>query len=617
MNKLNICAVSLTVYIATGCTKGQFIDSENASGQNDVDVRLDSWPPPEQASPLYNPDFIWPSNWNYSPDYDTMTFQGGDTKGLFGFDYQQAQCIPDVDDVSIYSPYDDQWFRIKAEKTGFDTYVSYRYHDYDETCNVVDCDTGDTVQRKCEDWKEFNIDSSTAPRKALPDLMVDVRSLKQNYIYCAWHNSAPGSGFAPDDISIRASLGTANVGSGLFYVEQPRPGSDCSTDNHCPSGTICNVNTERCIPQSCTSSFQCPPELECSSGKCKPKSCTAMPDGTSSCSVDGGLNSCLPTGTCSPHPVTGNKPCNASSDCTVAGTTCSNGFCVGRACNVLFNPCPSPTTALGAATQCYQGICQIPDENQAWCHYDSDCLSSNDCIIDRERCIVPTLQVISGENGQASSRKIIDAPITYHPNHQHLHLDSYAEMAIIKHDESCRIDLDRREDYQINNQGSSWEEDCLVNTGGKISFCVTDLGEFDREIQNLYGPNRFFEGDAQCYRVVQGLTPGWKDVYAYNLVGQMIWLGNGRSPIHISNIKNTYSGKEFYLEAYVDPDEIFDDRNRDNNWARVNISFPTLDDSQPLWWEQFCDVEIDCRLSQADPDISPEEDICAEYRSIN
>ena len=552
--------------------------------------------------------------WIYPPEHDTLTV-GNELTGSAGFVFNPAlsQCHP-AENQAIGRLGSSIWYRIKATKTGYEDLVTYRYHDYDETCRIPQCRAGaPAVESPCEHWKTFSLVPVGKPVLAKPDMIVDERDLKAAKIGCGWVTTPPSSGLAPDVVVLRVALGTANVGTGSLIVEQLRPGGACDGNGfgQCPSGTYCNnfFGDNVCVASSCQNDSHCPPELRCDVGSqfklCKPKSCVKGSD-----CLETGTNECLPTGRCELY-VPANLPsCRGGAPCP-SGTTCNaSQRCEYPSCSAS-SPCTNPELT------CDQGVCKAKDLNQGWCHSDADCVGK--CALETgKRCKPPTVQIVRGKNGGEDLRRKIGANLTYHPNHDHVHVSDYASMAIVSGISRCKMDPDRRASYSNpSNPSATWESDCIIAKGQKLSFCITDFFRFDQEIGDLSGnsSNQFEEGD-QCNRHVQGMTPGWKDVYGTEIAGQSIFLGRPKLFSEFQRIVNTYAGRKLLIEAHVDPDELWMDRDRDNNWARATVTVPALSSTSPNWGN-FCQSSQNCVGYQPDPnDPSPENDLCKEYLDL-
>jgi hypothetical protein len=135
---------------------------------------------------------------------------------------------------------------------------------------------------------------------------------------------------------------------------------------------------------------------------------------------------------------------------------------------------------------------------------------------------------------------------TYHAGHNHIHFDDWCEYRL-------------REVLPGNGVGP------VIRTGSKTSFCILDLVVYNSSIPGYNNPG-YYSG---CGAVVQGLTPGWADIYSKNLTGQWI------------DITGLPEG-EYWLEAEVDPDGNILEVNKANNVGRVKVNIapppPTVPD---------------------------------------
>jgi hypothetical protein len=124
---------------------------------------------------------------------------------------------------------------------------------------------------------------------------------------------------------------------------------------------------------------------------------------------------------------------------------------------------------------------------------------------------------------------------TYHAAHGHIHFDNW-----------CTYRL--RQVTEGNGVGA------VVATGSKTSFCVLDLTVHDNTNPNFH--SAYYGG---CGAQVQGLTPGWADIYSRHLTDQ--W-------IDITGVPNG----QYWLESEVDPDNMILESNETNNVERVLVT---------------------------------------------
>jgi hypothetical protein len=131
----------------------------------------------------------------------------------------------------------------------------------------------------------------------------------------------------------------------------------------------------------------------------------------------------------------------------------------------------------------------------------------------------------------SSFTDVLAGTFTYHPEHGHIHFDGFAE-------------------YRLREVLPNNEVGAILSTGEKISFCLLDVERYDAS-----GPASPFY--LTCGQV-QGISPGWADVYDRGLDGQSI------------NIANIADGT-YWLEVVVDPDNHLIESNETNNVERIQI----------------------------------------------
>jgi hypothetical protein len=127
---------------------------------------------------------------------------------------------------------------------------------------------------------------------------------------------------------------------------------------------------------------------------------------------------------------------------------------------------------------------------------------------------------------------ILAGTFTYHPEHGHIHFDGFAE-------------------YRLRQVLTGDGVGPILAEGGKVSFCLLDVERY-----NTTGSSSpYFQTCGQ----VQGISPGWADVYDRGLPGQSI------------DITNVPAGT-YWLEVEVDPDNHLVEANNDNNTTRIKIT---------------------------------------------
>jgi len=124
----------------------------------------------------------------------------------------------------------------------------------------------------------------------------------------------------------------------------------------------------------------------------------------------------------------------------------------------------------------------------------------------------------------------------YHPTHGHIHVENWANYHL-------------REVLPGDGVGD------IVASGGKTSFCILDLIQYDLGLPNADPNGQFFS----CSSQTQGLSVGWEDVYSSGLDGQSI------------DITGIPDG-EYWLESVVDPENKFIELNENNNYARIKVT---------------------------------------------
>ncbi|HEU4544861.1 MAG TPA: lysyl oxidase family protein, partial [Microlunatus sp.] len=124
----------------------------------------------------------------------------------------------------------------------------------------------------------------------------------------------------------------------------------------------------------------------------------------------------------------------------------------------------------------------------------------------------------------------------FHTGHSHIHFEDWATYRI-------------RQILPGDGVGS------IVAEGSKTSFCIIDLGVYDRNLPD-YNPNGEFHS---CSSTVQGLSVGWIDVYSKGLPGQSI------------DITGVPPG-QYWLESEVDPLNLVLESNETNNATRIKVT---------------------------------------------
>jgi hypothetical protein len=139
---------------------------------------------------------------------------------------------------------------------------------------------------------------------------------------------------------------------------------------------------------------------------------------------------------------------------------------------------------------------------------------------------------------------------TYHAQHSHIHFDDWCV-------------------YRIRAVTTGNGVGPVLRTGRKTSFCILDLQIHDPSNPGYVNPG-YYRG---CGAVIQGLTPGWMDVYSKNLTDQ--W-------VDITDLPNG----TYWLEAEVDPNNNILEASEGNNVSRILVSIdvpppPEVDRYEP------------------------------------
>ncbi len=100
----------------------------------------------------------------------------------------------------------------------------------------------------------------------------------------------------------------------------------------------------------------------------------------------------------------------------------------------------------------------------------------------------------------------------FHPGHDHVHYKDFLTMSIISTLGSCK-------DPTVPGYYTS---SCVKKTSGKLSFCLANSSVFDEDVKNSNDFGSEFPGNCNN---VQGISPGYKDVYDINTLGQTITFG--------------------------------------------------------------------------------------------
>jgi len=126
-------------------------------------------------------------------------------------------------------------------------------------------------------------------------------------------------------------------------------------------------------------------------------------------------------------------------------------------------------------------------------------------------------------NDDGSYSDVQAGEFRYHDNHGHTHFEDFAAYRL----------------RSLNEDGSAGD---IVRSAEKVSFCLIDLADYDGSQSAEY---------FSCGQV-QGISPGWSDVYDKGLPGQSI------------NIEGLPDG-EYWLEIEIDPLDQLRESNETNN----------------------------------------------------
>lgn len=138
---------------------------------------------------------------------------------------------------------------------------------------------------------------------------------------------------------------------------------------------------------------------------------------------------------------------------------------------------------------------------------------------------------------------------TYHPQHGHIHFDNWTQFKL-------------REVTVGNGVGN------VVATGAKTSFCILELRHADSSLPGHNDP----PGYTSCGQL-QGLRPGWSDIYGASLFGQVIDLTGVPDGI-------------YWLEGTVDPDNFVLESDETNNTVRVQVAIGPIPAAVPDAFEE-------------------------------
>jgi hypothetical protein len=160
---------------------------------------------------------------------------------------------------------------------------------------------------------------------------------------------------------------------------------------------------------------------------------------------------------------------------------------------------------------------------------------------DAYQCVMWTTDRVCQERVQVGT-------FIFHEAHTHYHFESYAS-------------------YELRQLKADGEPDMspegLVAPGVKASFCLIDW-EQDRPADNPLYENQhplYLTCTGQFGAGVQGISPGWRDVYEASLPGQQI------------ELEGVPRGRDYALVLTADPtDRLWETNERDNvAWTKVHV----------------------------------------------
>jgi hypothetical protein len=164
----------------------------------------------------------------------------------------------------------------------------------------------------------------------------------------------------------------------------------------------------------------------------------------------------------------------------------------------------------------------------------------------------------------------------YHAIHQHYHYTGFGLTLLWPADASGRraaapVRAKRHSLDGGRTQGSPQP----VRSGRKVGFCLADT-EIDFWLQKGDGPRTYNApdclfpafSDAQNDYLVQGITPGWADVYDWYLPDQYI---------EVTGVHDGY----YILETIADPDNTLLEADETNNCAAVLIQLSDMGTASP------------------------------------
>ena len=138
---------------------------------------------------------------------------------------------------------------------------------------------------------------------------------------------------------------------------------------------------------------------------------------------------------------------------------------------------------------------------------------------------------------------------TYHPQHGHIHFDDWTVFRL-------------REMLPNNGVGA------VIAQGAKTSFCIIEL----RHV-NSNAPGHNTSPSYNSCGQVQGLRPGWADIYGSSLYGQVIDLTGVADGI-------------YWLEGDIDPNNFILESDETNNQVRIPVAIGSVPTATPDVFEE-------------------------------
>jgi hypothetical protein len=151
----------------------------------------------------------------------------------------------------------------------------------------------------------------------------------------------------------------------------------------------------------------------------------------------------------------------------------------------------------------------------------------------------PIFQNFYDAAGKLTGRKQVATDTIFHPEHNHYHFADFGASVLLE------------------RKAGSTRYRATSMTGAKTSFCIEDVDEvIEGSSEQTY---------TECGTDLQGLTPGWSDIYASDLWGQ--WIVIGDEPL---------ADGKYGLKSTVDPDNLLDEGTRKREHNNSAITYFTV-----------------------------------------